>query len=429
MTRRVLLLTVLFVGIFTTVACSDATQSTDPTTEKQSLTNDSFVDGNGWTWHKVGEIDSYSESPSSLLKGEQNAQEGQTVDNMTVEEVANKFQPILEFNQDVYELSEEDTLEMAEQLKAAGGNGITRTDPKLPSAGVLSQSGTSSGGTNSSLAPLAPTASGTNSIRGKNGGLVFGGDERTAVPSDNFPDMMVGNSTRDDSPECSAFKFMGKHMAATAAHCVYEAGLDGGSRNWKSPAGYRFSPDDTIPGIDRVSSDCIARIIPRGWMVDDASPTADYAIILFKHPLQQLEGKYCDVSKYEVGYYGSGVMEPKYGNQTHQVGGYPYPTPFWTDYPDYYVDQDDARVRFIWPNRLLFKIDSTDGQSGGPVTINKPTRKIDGTVYGNIYVTSIVSGHGFLPFARRNEGPRFSDALIQWFKFWKIMSILPQPPQ
>ena len=407
MNRRLLLLTVFFIGIFTTVACSDATQSTSPATEKQSVTTDSFVDGNGWTWHKVDEIDSYSESTPDDIETVEGLEKLPSIEDMTVEEVADTFKPIMEFNQKVYELSDEDTTELAEEMKNAEEAGVSRSDPAMALDGTSSQFGSTSGSTNQTTTPLSPTGSG-----GVSTNDTFGGEERTAAPSDTWPDRMIAEAG------CTAFKLIGHHMAATAAHCVYDDGLDSdGPRNWKSPSPWHFSADDTIPGIDPVDTGCVARVVPRLYKEWKHHPALDMAAILFQSPLGS-----CDFSNYNVGYFGYDEMGPANGKRTHQIGGYPYPPPYNTQHPDYYEDEDDAWVRRLYPRRLVYTIDASGGNSGSPVAKQNPTWN----GYEFVYATSVHSGGYRFPFVRRNNGVRFSGGVLHWLKVMKNITSLPQ---
>ena len=416
MNRRVLVLTVFSIGIFTTVACSDATQSTSPMTEKQSVTTDSFVDGNGWTWHKVDEIDSDVESSPSNRGGEDT--DGlPSIKEMTVEEVADNFQPILEFNQEIYVLSEEDATEMAEQMKAAEEAGVNGTDPAMPLGGSLSQSGTSSNSTSSTQTSVSQSGAGKGSATYKDGGYVFGGDERTAIPSNTWPDMMIADG--DGFGGCTGFKLMGHHMAATAAHCVFDAGTSffDGIDGWRSVKSWTFSPDDTITGIDEIDKGCVARIVPAAYRTVGHHVGLDFAAVLFQSPLGA-----CDMSNYDVGYFGVKGLNPTDGKVNYQLGGYPDPTPFGTSHPDYYVDQDKAWVRRAKRNRLVYNIDGTDGNSGGPVAKRKPTWG------GHEYVRVSAVHSGWVDFAldSRNQGRRITGGIYYWYEVMKNITSLPQ---
>lgn len=67
----------------------------DESTQRSSLTSETFTDADGWTWHKIGEVDEYVSSETEPPYNEDPEEEKPTIGDMTVEEVAHKYRPLI----------------------------------------------------------------------------------------------------------------------------------------------------------------------------------------------------------------------------------------------------------------------------------------------------------------------------------------------
>ena len=361
------------VGLASIVGCSEAEQPIEAESQKQQLGSDTFVDEYGWTWHKIATLDSYYDDLDGEEPSEEEAQAMPTIGEMTIEEIAYEYRPIMEFNYDVYELSEEDAYEMATQMKEAYEAGISPAPADFPLQGeALSESGEA-------------TASQE---------MVLGSDDRSTPQSDTWPEMMNAG-TDDDGGRCTAFKMINHHTAITAAHCVYTPDV-----GWETREDWWFSADDAF--TEPLDPGCYSRVVPGGWTRRN-HVKFDFAILRFHG-----NGEWCNFADYNTGFYGYAGVDDE---DTHQVSGYPASALGGT-YPEYALDRDEAWTNWAYPNRVLHRIDTTGGQSGAAIL------RGDNGWDDYVHAVGIHKGSTYTPFSRKNHGKRFDGGLISWFRSW-----------
>lgn len=122
-----LVIVVLLIGLNGCGEEPQSSQSSEQATRTQVLGDDTYEDKNGWTWHKIGTVDEYVSESVAEEDQVDDPVEKPSIGEMSVSEVAEKYRPLLEFERDVYRLSEEDTLTFAEEMKESFSEGVTPT--------------------------------------------------------------------------------------------------------------------------------------------------------------------------------------------------------------------------------------------------------------------------------------------------------------
>lgn len=221
---------------------------------------------------------------------------------------------------------------------------------------------------------------------------ILGADDRYSINGSkaNFP--WNNYAAMDQAGTCSAVKLVNHHTAVTAAHCVHTGS------SWKTRKRITFG------GKSPVGSTCYGMTVPGCWDGSTSSPSCDYATIKFR------EGSgYCNYDTYNVGYLGWQSVGSWISGIYGHVSGYPWEQmkAGWV-YPELVFHQrGDGYSTPTYPDRVFYLVDTTGGQSGGPLT----------SYYGSddYRVRGVHKGYSEGVFEDTNQGRKMTQSLFNWF--------------
>lgn len=351
------------------------------------FSNDTFLDDKGRLWEKTRTVEyiNFDGAPPHSTKNgiisEPSPKE------MKLDEIAETYRPITEFNGVEYRLSDDDTLELAKKIQES----IIQFDGK-ELVGLSDKE-------EKNLAPLKQPI-----IIGSSDGRVNINNIADLNPQSKIAGRGISG------PGCTAFKLINNYTAITAAHCVYNR--DSGNwytrQDWWFGAGATHNPGGTsrLP----LPKGCYDRTIPSGW-ISSGGTENDYAIIRFK--TSQSGGPWCPHADYNTGWLGysspgDGIdfdvkVEgyPVRGDEDSPSGRWAYPT-LW----HHHRGLAAWTVTLLYPTRIFHYIDTSPGQSGAPIHDTSIDR-----------VRGIHTGYTWVfPLGFRNEGRRLSPDIITWFR-------------
>ena len=238
----------------------------------------------------------------------------------------------------------------------------------------------------------------------------FGGDDRVNMngSADQLPWMFI--AAMADAGRCTAFKLLNQHTAITAAHCVHDG------KDWYTRKTLQFAAGASEPR-QKLDADCYAISVPGGW--DGMDADYDYAVLRLREDSFG-GGASCELSGYDVGYFGYQLVDECLSNVPLSLAGYPgttdpdhdVPSGEWkypTLFSDYRTDGWSGCAG-VYTNALFFYNDGSNGQSGAPVwTFSDDSRQN--------YVRAIYRGSVTSPIGDSNRGRRLDDALVNWLSF------------
>ena len=266
--------------------------------------------------------------------------------DLPIEQVAKNIRPLVDIGGVELELSEADTMVLAQTIKQADASSVSREQ-----AGSEGE------------AEPAGSEGDTVTIRSAQ---VVGGDERqnfNASASDHFNMKTAGlyyTPISSSTGWCTCFKAINEHTCLSAGHCLYNPGV-----GWFPGFNLRFglagpSPKPEIPW-------CHARAVPGGWS-SDGDTLYDYGVII----LHGRFGASCNTPDYSVGWH-NWTEPPHFVNGqvmffSGHTTGYPVPPPFGWPYPTFTRSAaSNNYTNAAWFAYIYHQMDTSGGQSGSPV--------------------------------------------------------------
>lgn len=352
-------------------------------------------DVNGLLWVKLEDVDTYVEEETDTVDEpwDPEMEQGEDLDQMSMSELLDDYRPIMLTNNEVYQLSMPDTVDLINDMLNDYANGVP-DDPGDPNP-LPSQLTLSASNTNGQLRTVQQP-------------LIVGSDNRQPAQfQDDFPNVAIASVDQalQSTPVCTAFKMLSHHTAITAAHCVYKP-----RRGFTTPKHWWFA-STSFRRRGAPIRNCGATYIPRGWRTRNRV-RFDYAVIRMKSPWPSNSGAVnssssCRLNDYNFGYFG---FRTRSTIQHTEVKGYPASPPGLT-YPALFTHVSNT---WYFREYMRYSTDTTGGQSGSPV----------------LYFKSLVTGAPRLPaqqgnqvlgihkgqYISQNWGRRLDGGLIRWMR-------------
>jgi V8-like Glu-specific endopeptidase len=311
---------------------------------KPGLTTAIYVDPDGRTWINRGPT-KYSAAPPALPSADSSKpRDSRRPSAVPVEELARSIKPVVDVGGVEFELSEGDSIVLAQAIKDLDADSATSKSPTFSDTSNDSDTTIRSAqvvGTTDDRANINVAASFQPYIR--TAGLYY-------------------NSSPPLSPWCTCFKLINEHTCITAGHCLYNPGV-----GWYPGFNLRFGLGGPFakPEIPW----CHARAVPSGW-ASGGDSASDYGVII----LHGRFGANCNTPDYSVGWYDWNWYYVPMGTRSFAgyTVGYPGTPPFGWTYPtmtksasnDNYLNSGDA-ILFTY-----HQMDTSGGQSGSPIFNN-----------------------------------------------------------
>ena len=307
-----------------------------------------FTDAAG-RWVRTGEARGYDAQPETAARADTSEAPELDVADMTIEKIAERFRPVMDFQGYEYVLDDASTRELAEKMQRQAR---TVSEMSMPATGPNGEVFDES---------AADTAA-------RDPHVVIGTDSRTPISSYAATEPYIYNAVMyrgldsDIYPEGTGLKLLNNYTMVTAAHVVHNG------NGWFPVNDIEFAAGST-GARGRIPGWCYGTTVPGCWRGERAE-TCDVAIIRLR---VGSSADPCDKQKYGVGAFGYWATSSWYGTLSSWVSiwGYPnhhsngHPGGSW-DYPTMFYAHSYQGSYF---GGLIFHYtDTSAGQSGAAIT-------------------------------------------------------------
>jgi V8-like Glu-specific endopeptidase len=262
---------------------------------------------------------------------------GDSFNQISLETAAHMFRPVTHFQGVEYQVSWEEALALAEQMRAAAAQGTAGGGLPAPS---------------SNIADDIP-AQNVQQPTGDNPQNLWA--TASMPPANNVANMVGGDK------KCTCFKMINDHTCVTAGHCVYRDSFFDSEIQFAA-GGVGNRPSTLVSG-------CYQAIVPGCWC-DGNNSYCDYAVLRLRHP----DGVNCNLADYNVGYLAwNEIPAPAPGTTTPFTAtlvGYPGQPPMGWGYPSLVEWRGSGSVSPTDRYMFYFTMPGDEGSSGGPVLRN-----------------------------------------------------------